>query len=173
MPLVDTSARRVPLQPPSTRAVGGLEEHGEVGVGDQLGSLLLDVQQPVVLRVDLLGLVEHERDVAAGLGHLVGDPEHDGDPALHVDGAPAPEHLSPGGVDPPGRQVHRVGGQRHGVDVAGEHHALVAPELGAGHHRVADAGHLEVRRGRAGRPRRHPRGSVRRGSPTRCRTPRR
>ena len=125
--------------------VGGLQEHGEVGVGDEVGPLLLHVQQAVVLRVDLLGLVEDERDVAAGLGHLVGDPQHHGDAALHVDGAPAPEHLSPGGGDPAGGQVGRVGRQRHGVDVSGQHHPLVAAEVRACDDGVADAGHLEVR----------------------------
>ena len=133
------------LAAPLDARVGGLEEHGEVGVGDELGALLLDVEEPVVLRVDLLGLVEHERDVAARLGHLLGDPEHHGHAALHVDRAAAPQHLAPGGPDPTGRQVHRVGRERHGVDVAGEHHALVATQLGAGHHGVADPGHGQVR----------------------------
>ena len=145
MPLVDTSARRVPLQPPSTRASVGSRSTAKSASAMSSGRCCSTWSSPLYCRVDLLGLVEHERDVAAGLGHLVGDPQHHGDAALHVDGAPAPEHLSPGGADPTGRQVHRVGGQRHGVDVAGEHHALVTPEVGAGHDGVADAGHLEVR----------------------------
>ena len=40
MPLVVTSARSVPLQPPSTIDAGRLEQHREVGVLDQVGALL-------------------------------------------------------------------------------------------------------------------------------------
>ncbi len=41
----------------------------------------------------------------------------------------------------PGRQVAR---ERHGVDVAGDHDALGATEVGAGDDRVPVALHLEV-----------------------------
>ena len=88
-----------PLAAPLDAGVRRLEEHGEVGVGDQLGALLLDVQQAVVPGVDLLAPRRTRRSRrGSARGSSCGDPEHDRDPALHVDRAAAPEHLAPGGV---------------------------------------------------------------------------
>ena len=112
--------------------------------------------------VDLLGLVEDVGDVAVGRGQVVGQPQRHGDAALHVAGA---EAVQVGAVVAGGQ----VAVQRDGVDVAGDHHPLAAAEVGAGHQRVADPGHLEVvelaqrRLDRVGERLLVP------GSPTRCR----
>src|SRR5690606_4785408 len=63
--------------------------------------------------------------------------ERDRHSALHVAG---PEAVQVGLVAPGGQVVV----ERHGVEVAGDHDPLGATEVGAGHHVVAVADHLEV-----------------------------
>lgn len=78
--------------------------------------------------------------IAPGEGQLHGHP------GLHVHGAAAVEH-----VPLPGRGHGAAGaghgGQGHRVQVAGEDHAGVPAEVGAGHHGVPEAPHLEPTQG--------------------------
>ena len=78
-----------------------------------------------------------KREVAVGLGHGRGEPQDDRVAALHVAAAEAVQERP---VEPCGQVVV----DRHGVDVAGDHDALAATQLGARHQRVAVPAHLEV-----------------------------
>ncbi len=118
---------------------GRLEQHREVAL-EQLGPGVGESTETVEAAVDLLAVVEEEGEVTGGLRDLGGDPEHDGHAALHVDRAATPEQP----VDLPRRQVGR-GGQRHGVDVTGEHDPLGTAERGASDDGVAVALDLQVR----------------------------
>ncbi len=69
--MVTTSTRMVPLQPPSMRPGGRLEEHGEV-TGEQVRVVRPDAGQAVELGLDLLALVEEEGEVTRRLGDLRG-----------------------------------------------------------------------------------------------------
>ena len=122
--------------------IRGLEEDREIGL-EQVGVGLGEQLQPVVDGVDLLGLVEEEGDVPARLGEKR-RLELDGDPALHVDGAAPPEDLDPATLLAPGRQVGRIGRQRHGVEVPGEDDPFPAAEVGPGDDGVPTTGHLEM-----------------------------
>ena len=110
--------------------VGGLHQDREVG-GEQRGVALAELEQPVVVGLDLLAVVEHEGEVADRLGHRGGQPQDHRVAALHVAGAQAVQ--DPVVVEPRGQVVV----DRHRVEVAGDHHPLVAAQLGAGHHGVA------------------------------------
>ena len=94
--------------------------------------------QAVALGLDLLALVEQVGDVAVGHRHRRGELQRDRDAALHVAGARGRA----------ARRSSRRGGQvvveRHGVEVAGDHHPLGAALVGAGDDGVPEALHLEV-----------------------------
>jgi hypothetical protein len=106
--------------------------------GHQLGVGLAEDVEAVELLLDLLGVVEDERQVAVGLADGRGEPKDDGVASLHVAGAEAVQQAAL----PPCRQVVV---ERHRVEVTGDHDPLAAPELGPGHDRVAVSGHREVR----------------------------
>ena len=127
------------MQPPSMAPLVGSSSTAKSPASSS-GEVSATRARPLKLAVDLLALVEEEGEVAARLGDLGGDAQHDADAALHVDGAAAPQLA----VDAAGGQVGHDG-QRHGVDVPGQHDALGAPERGARDDRVAVAGDLEVR----------------------------
>ena len=67
-PVVRTSTRRVPWQPASTPAFEGSIRIAK-SPAISSGLLAASLAQAVELRLDLLGLVEDEGDVAVGLGH--------------------------------------------------------------------------------------------------------
>ena len=117
--------------------VAGLHQDREVGL-QQVRVALGELAQPVVDRVDLLGLVEDEGQVAVRLGHVGGELEHHRVAALHVAGAEAVQDAV---LEARGQVVV----ERHGVEVTGDDHALAAAELGAGDDRVAAPGDGEVR----------------------------
>nr|WP_284288000.1 hypothetical protein [Angustibacter aerolatus] len=87
------------------------------------------------------------------------------DAALHVAGAAAVDQTA---LDP-GRQVRRRG-ERHGVEVAGQHHALAPPEARCGRPPRRRRGRPAGAAAGAGPPRRRPRSAPRARSPTRGRT---
>ena len=90
-----------------------LHQDREVG-REQVGVGLPQQPQPVVERLDLLGLVEHVGDVVDRLGHGRGELEDDRVAALHVAGAEAVQdarlHVVP---------AREVGVDRDRVEVAG------------------------------------------------------
>ena len=125
--------------------VGRLEEHREGGVGDELRSLLLNVEQPVEPAVDLLRLVADEGDIRVGSGQKPGDPQQDRDAALHVDRAATPQGVDSAAGLPgawagwPGRRsTGRCRDGRRGTARSGR------PRLGPGHDGVAEAGDVQV-----------------------------
>lgn len=121
-------------------AVGGLQEDGEV-TGEPVGVGVGDMAEAVEVRGDLFLVVEDEGQVAVGRRDRGSHPQLDGDPGLHVAGAAAPQHavlVQPGGD---------VAGDRHGVEVSGEHHPLVAAQVRTGHDVVAVAVDGQVREG--------------------------
>ena len=117
--------------------VARLHQDREVGL-EQLGVALGELAQPVVDRVDLLGLVEHEGEVAVGLGDVGGELEHDRVAALHVAAAEAVEDAV---LEARGQVVV----ERDRVEVAGDDDALGAAEVGARDERVAATGEGQVR----------------------------
>ena len=76
------------------RAVGRLAEDREVG-GEPVRVLALDAAEPVALGLDLLAVVEHERQVVARLGEGRGQVGDDGVAGLHVRRAAPVEQVSP------------------------------------------------------------------------------
>jgi hypothetical protein len=120
-------------------AVRGLEEDGEVAV-EPAAPLAGHPAEAVERRVDLLVVVEDEREVVRGLGPRDAEPagqaQHHRVTGLHVGRAAAVEQAVLG------VRGHVVG-DRHGVEVAGEHDAGVPAEVGAGEHRVAQPLHLQ------------------------------
>ena len=119
------------------RGVARLHQDREVGL-HEVGVAHGELAQAVVDRVDLLGLVEDEGEVAVGLCDVCGELEHHRVAALHVAAAEAVEDA----VLEPRRQVVV---ERDRVEVAGDHHALAASEVGARNHGVAAAGDRQVR----------------------------
>ena len=103
--------------------VGRLHQHREVA-GQPVGVVARDPAEAVLVRLDLLVVVEDVGDVAVGLGQVGGQPELDGDAALHVGGAAA---VDPAALDP----ARQVAAERHRVDVAGEDDPLRTAERGA------------------------------------------
>ena len=106
------------LAPGLDPAVGGLEQHREVG-GEQLGLRAHDDAEAVELVAHLFGLVEHEGHVvvshAIAIGvQLLGEAQQHREAALHVGRAEAVQHVA---LDPR-HLVARVGG--HGVEVTTE-----------------------------------------------------
>ena len=116
---------------------GGLHQHREVGL-EPLRPRAGDPLQPVALELDLLALVQEQRQVAVRLGQLGGRTQDHRAAALHVTG---PQAQQPVAVQPSGEVVVH----RHRVEVAGECHALLASEVGTGHHGVAVAFDVQVR----------------------------
>jgi len=113
-----------------------LHQDREVG-RQQLGTLTCDPTKSVVNVLDLLALIEHERDVPPGGRGAHGQPQADRNAALHVAAAEAPQLIA--------YQARRevvVG--RDGVEMTGDDHALVAAELGPSNERVAVALNGEV-----------------------------
>lgn len=124
--------------------VGGFEEDREIGLQPaRVGRG--EVLEPVALGGDLLVVVEHEGEVAVGLGDGAGDPQLHGDTGLHVAGAAAPQDAV---LVEAGGDVVRDG---HGVDVPGEHDALRAAEFRARDDVVAVAVDRQVRERAQGR----------------------
>ena len=115
-------------------AAGRLAQHRDIGV-QPVRKLALDAAQPVGGRLDLLAVVEHQRDVVNGFGDGGGQMQEHRVAGLHIRGATAPDMV---GVAP----RRHVVGDRHGVEVAGQDHPGRAAEIGAGQHRVAVADHL-------------------------------
>ncbi len=117
-----------PLAAGLDAGVGRLHQDGEVG-GQPVGVGTRDAAEAVALGLDLLVVVEDVRDVAARGGHGRGQPQRDGDAALHVARA---EAVEPVVHDARGEVVRR----RHGVEVSGDQDALGAAEAGARDDRV-------------------------------------
>ena len=117
--------------------VGGLHQDREVGL-EQVGPTLREQLEPVVRRVDLLGLVEQVGHVVLRLRHRRRELEDDGVAALHVAGAEPAQHLA---VERGGPVVV----DRDGVEVAGHDDPLRPAQVGARDHGVAVPGHLQVR----------------------------
>ncbi len=118
-------------------SAGGFAEDGEVA-GEQVRPVAGQSPEAVEVGSDLLVVVPDPGHVDDRVGELRGKLQLHRDPALHVDGAPAPEHVAL----QPSRQivVHR-----HGVDVAGNDHPALATQPCAGDHRVAVPDDLEMR----------------------------
>ena len=74
--------------------VGRLHQDREVGLASARGRSARAGCRPLNSRVDLLGLVEDEGDVAVGLGHGRGEPQDDRVAALHVAGAEAVQQVA-------------------------------------------------------------------------------
>jgi hypothetical protein len=74
--------------------VGGLQQHREVGVGEQVGPAAATRSRPLWTRVDLLGLVEDEGEVAAWLAHLVARRSMTATPPF-MSTVPRPQSTSP------------------------------------------------------------------------------
>src|SRR6478735_1465942 len=123
--------------------VARLHEDREVGLQEG-GVALGQLAQAVVDRVDLLGLVEDEGEVAVGRGDVGGELEHHRVAALHVAAA---EPVQDAVLQARGQVVV----ERHGVEVPRDHHPLAQPELGARHGGVPTPGHGEVGQGAQGR----------------------
>ncbi len=115
-------------------AVRGLEQDREVAV-EPAPALPRHPAEPVLHGLDLLVVVEDERQVVRGLGpgdaEAAGQPQHDGVPGLHVGGAAPVEQVA---VEP----ARDVVGDRHRVEVAGEDDAGRPAQVRAGEHGVAD-----------------------------------
>jgi 2,3,4,5-tetrahydropyridine-2,6-dicarboxylate N-succinyltransferase len=125
-------------------AVGRFEQHREVRVGNQLRMTLLEVEQAVEPRVDLFALVADERHIPGGLRNVVRDPEQHRDTTLHVDGAPAPEHLAGRVGHQPGRQIRRLARQRDRVEMPREDDPFGTAEVGASDHGVTEPRDVEM-----------------------------
>ena len=117
----------MPWQPPSTVALVGSISTAK-SPASQSGLLRGDPAEAVLVRLDLLVVVEDVGHVAVGLGQVGGQPELHGDAALHVGGAAA---VDPAALDP----ARQVAAERHRVDVAGED-----DPLGAAQRRARDDG---------------------------------
>ena len=116
--------------------VAGFHENGEVRL-QQVRTFDGEFAQAVVRVVDLLAFVEDVGDVTTGGGEFVRAPQPDRDAAFHVVGAEA--------IDPAVSHVMRqVVRGWHGVEVASDHHPLIAAEVCTGHHGVAESQHLKV-----------------------------
>ncbi len=129
-------------------AAGRLEQHREIA-GNEVRTLGEEAAQPVELLRDLFGLVEDHRRVETGPGRVgsqrVDEREQHGEPALHVGGAEPVERVAV-----PTRDLVAVGCD--GVEMAREHHPLVAAQIGTDDDVVADPVHHE-RRGVTSHPR--------------------
>src|SRR5262249_2176432 len=112
--------------------VGGLHQDRQVGLFEKSGPRGGDPGKTVPVPLDLLALVEDVTDVPDGRGDGGGEPQGDGDAALHVAGA---EPVDPAFGEPRGQ----VPGGRDGVQVARDDGPFRAAEVGAGDDRVADA----------------------------------
>ena len=164
-PSASTSARRVPLQPPSTRALVGSHSTANVA-GEQLGALAADPGQPVQLGLDLLVVVEDPGDVATGRGEPGGDGQLDRDPALHVARAPAPSSSSS-----PSPVVHD--GTLAAIGTVSRWPAMTtrsSRSRGSGRRRRRRRGSTPGAAAAAAPPRRVGDAPSRRRSPTRCRS---
>ena len=135
-PVVVTATRSVPLAACLDDGVGRLHQDREVAL-EQVGTTLREQLEPVVRRVDLLGLVEQVGHVVLRLRHRRRQLEDDGVAALHVAGAEPAQHVA---VERGGPVV--VDG--HGVEVTGHQDPLRPAQVGAGDHAVAVPGHLQV-----------------------------
>ncbi len=115
-------------------AAGGLTEDGDVRA-QPVRHLAFDAPQSVGCRLDLLAVVEHQRDVVNGFGDGGGQMQEHRVPGLHIRGAAPPEVV---GVAT-GRKVAVDG---HGVEVAGQDHPGRPAQVGTGQHRISVADHL-------------------------------
>ena len=124
-------------------AAARLHQHCEVPA-EQLRALPAEPSQAVALRLDLLAVVEDVGDVAHRLGHAGRQPQLHSHPGLHVRGPAAVEPvLTRSWIRLDARR--QVAGDRDGVDVAGQHHALGPAQVGASHDAVAFPVHAQVR----------------------------
>ena len=113
----------------------GLAQNGGIP-GQEVRSLLPQLQQPAVGPTHLLAGIEAPGEIHGGGGGGGGQVEHHRQPALHVGGPEAPQGVS---LD---FGLFVVVG-RDGVEMAGEHEALRAIERRAGHDVVPQARDLE------------------------------
>ena len=121
-----------------------LAEDREVG-GEQVGIVAQRTTEAVQLARDLLVVVPDPGEVDRRILQFERERELYGDARLHVDRAATPDDGLTGlRVD---LVTHRqVVVDRNGVQMAGDEHAAVPSQPGAGDQRVAVAGHVEVRR---------------------------
>ncbi len=95
-------------------AGGGLAQDGHVG-GQPVRQLALNAAQTVCRRIDLLAVVEHQRQVVRRFGDGGGQVQEDRVTGFHVRGAAAVQLAA---VAAAGQVV----GGRHGVQVSGQQH---------------------------------------------------
>jgi hypothetical protein len=115
-------------------AAGGLAEDRDVAA-QPVRQFPVDPAQSVGTGLDLLAVVQDQRDVVNRLVEGRGQVQEHRVTGLHVRGAATVDMV---GVAP-GRHVVR---DRHGVEMSGQDHPRRAAEIGAGQHRVAVADDL-------------------------------
>ena len=120
-PVVVTSTRIVPLQPPSMPALDGSPRIARSAASIS-GWSAARRPEPVEGGVDLFVIVEHPRDVAGGCAQCAGDGELHGHARLHVARSAAPDDVLPVEDAAVRRQVVLDG---DGVEVARDQDALV------------------------------------------------
>jgi 2,3,4,5-tetrahydropyridine-2-carboxylate N-succinyltransferase len=125
-------------------------ENGEVPV-KQFGLFARETVEPVEGLRDLLVVIPDPRDVDGRIAELERELELHGDTSLHVDCAPSPQvrgirfSIVGDGLEPCRLESRRqVAVERHGVDVAGDDDALIAPEVGSSDDSIAVPSHNQV-----------------------------
>ena len=114
-------------------SVAWFAQHGEAGI-QEIWAIAGDAAKPVEARLDLFVVIENPGDIGVGLIEGGRQLELHRDPGLHVNGSATPEHLL---------ALHwqefdwQVVGNRHCVDVAGNHNAGGVAKVGAGNNCVA------------------------------------
>ena len=129
------------VAPALNLCVAWFAKHGEAGI-QEIWAIAGNSTESVETGLDFFVVIENPGDIGVGLIEGGRQLELNRYPSLHVNGSATPEHLF---------ALHRqefdwqVVGNRHCVDVAGDHNAGGVAKVGAGNNCVAITDDLEVR----------------------------